>query len=94
MISEDSKGRVRLRLKIRPSRPKNKIIGVNGDRLVVDIAAAPTKGKANKELIKFLAKRLGISGRDIQISSGETDHFKSLIIEGISIDDVKGRLLE
>ncbi|MFC1616033.1 DUF167 domain-containing protein [Patescibacteria group bacterium] len=42
--------------------------------------AAPEKGKANAELIKFLSKNLGISKSQISIISGKTDQLKLIKI--------------
>ncbi len=40
----------------------------------------PEKGKANKELIAFLAKKLKIAKSSIKIISGELDRWKKLTI--------------
>lgn len=40
----------------------------------------PEKGKANKELIAFLAKKLKITKSSIQIISGELDRWKKIAI--------------
>lgn len=48
----------RVKVLVRPSRPKNAIRGWDAARqaLRVDIQAPPEQGKANKELVKFLSK--------------------------------------
>ena len=46
----------------------------------VYITAAPVKGKANKELIKLLAKELEISKSEIRILKGEKNKEKVLEI--------------
>ena len=50
----------------------------------------PEKGKANKELIAFLAKKLKIAKSSIQIISGELDRWKKLAITAPS--DLTGSL--
>ena len=50
----------------------------------------PEKGKANKELITFLAKKLKIAKSSIQIISGELDRWKKLAITAPS--DLTGAL--
>ena len=40
----------------------------------------PEKGKANKELIAFLAKKLKIAKSSLQIISGELDRWKKIVI--------------
>ncbi|KKP38098.1 MAG: hypothetical protein UR28_C0022G0020 [Candidatus Peregrinibacteria bacterium GW2011_GWF2_33_10] len=46
----------------------------------IRLKAVPEKGKANKELIKFLSKELHISKSNISIISGETDTLKLIKI--------------
>jgi len=45
---------------VKPNSSKNEIVNFDKDNnlLVVKIAAVPDKDKANKELIKFLSKKL------------------------------------
>jgi hypothetical protein len=45
------------------------------------ITTAPEKGKANKELIKMLAKELGISKQQITLTAGATTHLKKFCID-------------
>ncbi len=52
--------------------------------LKVSITAVPEKGKANKALIALLAEEWGIPKNSIEISRGETDKNKVLILTGIS----------
>ena len=64
-----------------PRSKANQIVGEMDDgTLKVRIKAIPEKGKANKELIKFLAKEWGISRNDIEIVGGKTDQIKLLKI--------------
>lgn len=50
----------------------------------------PEKGKANKELIAFLAKKLKIAKSSLQIISGELDRWKKIAIT--SQADLSGAL--
>jgi uncharacterized protein (TIGR00251 family) len=70
--------RCKLSVKVIPSAPGNRIIGFRNSELVVKVAAAPQKGKANKELIVFLAQELGIPKRDIEILAGSSSQHKVL----------------
>ena len=44
------------------------------------VTTAPEKGKANKELIKLLAKALQIPKQNIELLSGATNHLKKFFI--------------
>lgn len=70
-----------LRIKVLPCSSKNEITDIMDDETVkIRIAAPPEKGKANKELIKFLSKELEVSKDQITIISGKTDQVKLLKI--------------
>ena len=48
--------------------------------LKINVISVPEKGKANKELIDFLAKKLGIGKSALSVVSGETDRFKKICV--------------
>ena len=47
----------------------------------VRVAAAPDKGKANRELCAFLATHFGVARSRVQILSGEASHLKRIRID-------------
>ena len=68
-----------LRIKVIPKSPKTEIIDVLDDGTwKVRLKAVPEKGKANKELIKYLSKLLNLPKSQISIISGKTDRLKLL----------------
>jgi len=60
--------------------------------LRVRIAAPPVKGRANRELIDFLSKRLGVSKGSVTIVKGLTSRKKVIAIEGLRQDEIAKRL--
>lgn len=52
----------------------------NEDFLKINVISPPEKGKANAELIKFLAKQLKIAKSNFTILSGELDRYKKIFI--------------
>ncbi len=75
---------VLLRVKVTPKARSNSIVGWEGDRLKIRLAANPEKGEANDKLIEFLAEVLGIRPSAITIIRGHTSRLKDLEIEGIN----------
>lgn len=66
-----------------PKSSVDRIIGVecrdNGKQyLVVRLRAVPEDGKANKALIKFLAKQWKIPSSSISLKNGATSRYKQL----------------
>jgi uncharacterized protein (TIGR00251 family) len=70
-----------LRVKVQP-KSKESAIGelMDDGTLKVRVKAAPEKGKANKEVIKLLAKKYSVHKNDIEIVSGKTDQIKLIKI--------------
>ena len=70
---------VRLKVKINAGSGKNIITGNLGeDTLKIRISAAPEKGKANRELVEFLAKTFNIPRGNVTIVSGYTSPLKTI----------------
>ena len=69
---------MKLLVKVIPNAEKNEIKDFKGGILYVKISAPPVKGKANKELLKFLKRKFEV--KDIKIVSGEKSRLKTLDI--------------
>jgi uncharacterized protein (TIGR00251 family) len=63
--------------------------------LIVKVRAAPTKGKANSEVIETVAKTFGVAKSTVRIIAGETTRNKRLLITGnpeVLLADITDRL--
>jgi hypothetical protein len=67
-----------LRIKVLPNAGRKQIAGVRAGELVVRLQAQPRKGEANRELLRFLAKSLGLPRSSLEIAAGETSSHKVL----------------
>lgn len=68
---------ITFRVKVRPSARVSRFRGPLGeDTFKVDIAAVPEDGKANDELIRFLAEEFSVSRHKIEIVYGEMAKMK------------------
>ncbi len=74
-------------VKVQPNASKDMVVGEHADQLKIAVTVAPEKGKANKAVIKVLAKWLGVKNSDIQIISGETSRDKKVFIRNINEQD-------
>jgi len=74
--------KIRLEIKAIPGASKTELAGVKDGRLRVRLAAVAEDGKANAELISFLAKRIGCAKRDLRIVSGERARVKVIEMPG------------
>ena len=89
----DTDDGVLLRVHVQPRAKKTGVVGVHGDALKVRIQAPPVDGAANKALISFLADQLGVSKAALTLQSGHTGRRKTVLIWGLSVDEVKSSLL-
>jgi uncharacterized protein len=71
-----------LQLKVIPKASRNRIVGWVGDRLKVQVTAAPERGKANDAVVQLLAETLGLPRARVRIVAGETSPIKTLEIDG------------
>ena len=70
-----------LKVKVLPGKPETKIIAVmNNGVIKINISPPPEKGRANKELIKFLSKNFNTKREKVKIISGKTDKIKLVTI--------------
>ena len=79
-----------LSLRVEPRSSKSEIIGIHGERLKIKIKSPPVDGKANKEVIAFLADKLNVKKACISIVSGKSSRDKvvKIIAECIKLVDL------
>lgn len=80
----EKEGAVIFDVRVVPRASKSEIIGEHDGALKVRIASPPVDGAANMELIRVLAKKLGVSRNDIEIISGGTSKNKRIRVTNLS----------
>jgi|UniRef100_A0A7C3WNU4 uncharacterized protein (TIGR00251 family) len=66
-----------------PGASRTEIAGLHGGRLRIRVAAPPEKGAANQELLKFLARRLGLPQKALHLQGGQS-RAKTVVIHDLS----------
>ena len=79
-------------VRVHPNAARNEVTGVVDGIYQVRVSAPPVKGKANKELIAFLSRLLGVSKSQINIIKGYTARNKIIAIDGLTQEDITKRL--
>jgi uncharacterized protein len=85
-------GRVTIEIVARPGVSTRRIVRLDPRGLVVTLNAAPEKGKANDELINFLAREIKIPKSAIAIVRGATSRRKTVRIEPCDPAAIAARL--
>ncbi|MBE9043687.1 DUF167 domain-containing protein [Pleurocapsales cyanobacterium LEGE 10410] len=61
---------MKIQVKVRPSSKQQKIEHLEDGSLMIYLKSSPTKGKANQELAKILAKQFQVTQSHIRIQHG------------------------
>jgi uncharacterized protein (TIGR00251 family) len=85
-------GAVRFEVWAKPKSKKSQILGVRDAALEVALAAMPVDGAANEELVRLLAKTLGITKRDVVLVRGDSSRGKLVAVTGLTLAEVEARL--
>jgi len=83
-----------IKVHVNPNAKKTAVIGMHGDAVKIQIAEPPVKGRANKGLLKFIAKKLNISKESVSIKSGSSSRKKTVAVQGVRMEDAMKKLLE
>lgn len=76
-------------VKVTPGAKKNEIVGWIDDELTLRIKAAPEKGKANAEVLSFLAKTLKVAKTNLKIVYGLQGRHKRILLTGASLNKLE-----
>ena len=72
------------KVKVVPGSSRTAVCGLLDEMVKIKVSAAPEKGKANKCLLDFLAKQLGVKKNAVSITSGKISSVKNVRVTGIS----------
>ena len=75
-----TKKQVRVAVRVLPRGSRSEIQGVRDGRLRIKTTAPPADGKANKDVIRQLAKEFGVPPSRVELKSGASQRNKSFVI--------------
>ena len=75
---------ITLTVRVVPRSSRSEIVGEMDGALKVRLTSPPVDGAANAELIRLIAKKLGVSRSAVEIISGETSKTKRLKVTGVT----------
>ena len=65
---------------MQPKASRDALAGLYGERLKIQISAPPVDGKANKHLLKYIAKEFGVAKTRVALIRGASSRQKTLKI--------------
>ena len=80
-----------LHVRVKPGSRRNEILGVHDGALKLGVVARPEKGKANRGVLKLLAKLLDLAPSTIELVAGNTSQDKTVLVP-LSAAEIGDRL--
>jgi len=75
-----------------PRASRTEIAGVAEGRLRIRVAAPPVGGAANEELVRFLARALGVPKSAVAVTAGTAGRRKTVLVRGVAVAAARGLL--
>jgi uncharacterized protein (TIGR00251 family) len=80
---------VLLRVKAKPHARQDGVLGVRAGELIVAVRAPAEKGKANAEVIRVVARELGLSRESVVLKSGGSSPHKVLQVPQEAVESLR-----
>lgn len=90
-IDEGADG-ITLRVRVQPRASRDAFGGEREGALVVRLTAPPVEGAANKALVRFIGRGLGVAPSAVRIAGGATGRSKRVDVAGIDASTARDRL--
>ncbi len=78
-----------IRVYVQPRASRTEVVGWHGDAIKIRVKAPPVNGAANAELVKFLAKQLGVTRKQVTVTSGAGSRTKWVRVDGLSMREAE-----
>ena len=92
-IQLTASGSVRISIYVQPRASRTEIVGLHGDAIKLRVAAPPVEGEANDEVVRFLAKTLGVPASSVSVVSGSSSRRKIIEVSGVTNTQAEQQLL-
>ncbi|XP_017295347.2 UPF0235 protein C15orf40 homolog [Kryptolebias marmoratus] len=94
-VTRDKSGAVTITVHAKPGSKLSSVTGVSAEKVDVSIAAPPTDGEANAELVRYLAGVLDLKKSHLSLDKGSRSRDKLIRVDSsLSPEEVLRRLRE
>lgn len=73
---------IRLTLRVQPRAGRDRVVGVHGEALKLQVAAPPVDGAANAAVVALIAEWLDVPRRAVSLLQGESGRDKVVEVAG------------
>lgn len=92
LVVTERNGALQFAVKAVPGAARDRIVGLYGDALKVQVAAPPEGGKANARIESVLAEALGVPARSVQVVTGHSSPRKVVAVVGLPREQLVAKL--
>ncbi len=82
-------GALTFKVQVVPRASRSEIVGAHNGALRIRIAAPPVDGAANEELIRTLARALGVRTNAVEITAGRSSRTKQVRVTGAASSNLQ-----
>lgn len=90
---EQRQDAVLLHIRVQPRASTTEVVGEHDGALKVRVTASPVDGAANAELVRYIAKSLGVARSHVRILTGLAGRTKVIEVDGVEASAVRRALL-
>lgn len=81
---QEVEGGLELRVRVKPRAQRSQVLGVREGLLEVAVAALPSEGAANAELVRTLSACLGVPKSRVEVLAGTKSRLKRVRVGGLA----------
>lgn len=85
---------VSFRVRLQPRASRDEVVGLMQGALRIRLTAPPLEGRANRRLLEFLAKLLGLPKSQVQLLKGDKSRLKTIGVKGLRPVKLRARIAE
>jgi uncharacterized protein (TIGR00251 family) len=89
---EEKNGKILLHVRVQPRASRNALALEPDGRARVSLTAPPVDDAANKALVEFIAKLMGLRKASVSLESGDKSREKTLALMGLSLPEAAQKL--
>lgn len=88
----DAPGGAEIAVVVKPRASRTELVGVRDGAYEFRVAAPPVDDAANDELVRFLAKLLGVPRSAVEVARGDRSKHKGIRVLGLTPGETESRL--
>ena len=86
---KENKNKLTLNVYVVPRSSKSGIVGIYNGCLKIKLKSPPVDNAANEELVRFLAEKLDVPKKNVEIIKGHTQKKKIVLLVGCDLNDLE-----